>query len=182
MEDFNSSKNQSIKSQFVDKHIFACMTTLVEYVLAKSYEDPDAPFSNEEIENAAYFKDENGMEYSQDEKDEQLDLWQEELDGIKVLLELDEENEEYLQVEESLEDKIHNLETADEQYSEIYEWWLCSHWLSKRLEEYSQVIIRDGSNSYWGRCTTGQAILLDLVISRICFDMEILEGQSNEWS
>ena len=34
----------------------------------------------------------------------------------------------------------------------------------------------------WGRATTGQAILLDGVISEICSDMEILEGQANEWN
>lgn len=181
MEDFNSSKNQNIKGQFVDKHIYACMTTMVEYVLAKSYDDTEAPFSNEEIDNLVYFEDANGNEYSQDEKDEQLEKWQDELDAVKLLLESDSENEEYLKSEESLEEQIYNLETADEQYNEIYEWWVCSHWVSTKLAAYGQTILHDGNNSYWGRCNTGQAILLDLVISRICADIEILEGQKNAW-
>ena len=44
------------------------------------------------------------------------------------------------------------------------------------------VVIDTGSVAVWGRCTTGQAILLDGVITRICADMGILEGQEYAWS
>lgn len=71
------------------------------------------------------------------------------------------------------------IETAPQ---EVLEWWAVTNWLAEKLKEQGEPIYDSGSVMVWGRCTSGQAILLDLVISRICEDMEILEGQSNEWS
>ncbi|MBE9599878.1 hypothetical protein [Pedobacter sp. MC2016-24] len=157
------------------------MTSIVEYVLSKADEDPDAPFSNHDLVNNLYFEDAQGNIYSRDQRDEQIEKWRQEHDAFVELLEEDEQNASYLEQSEKLEEQIDDLRYASEQYAEVYEWWICSSWLSRRLQEYDQIIIIDGNNAYWGRCTTGQAILLDLVISRICADMEILEGQVNMW-
>ncbi len=64
---------------------------------------------------------------------------------------------------------------------EIYEWWIVTSYLYEKLKEKGQPVLEWGNNYYWGRCTTGQAILLDGVISDICIDMEILEGQKYSW-
>lgn len=179
--DYNSIRNQDIKGQFVQKHIYACMTCIVEYVLAKSNEDRDAPFSYDDLPDSTYFEDALGNSYSYQEREDQLSCWQDELDAIDSLLEHDDQNASYIQQKESLEVQIDDLNSAAEQFAEIYEWWICSSWLASRLRQFDQVILEDGNNAYWGRCTTGQAILLDSVISRICEDMEILDGQRNMW-
>lgn len=64
---------------------------------------------------------------------------------------------------------------------EIFEWWIITDWLSKKLRDKGEPILEWGNNCYWGRCCTGQAILLDSVISDITSEMEILEGQKYEW-
>jgi hypothetical protein len=65
---------------------------------------------------------------------------------------------------------------------EIFEWWIVSDWLYEKLKAKGEPVLEWGNNSYWGRCCTGQAIMLDSVIDNICSDMEILEGQQYSWS
>lgn len=65
---------------------------------------------------------------------------------------------------------------------EIFEWWIVSDYLLNKLAEKNQPILRTDYENYWGRTCSGQAILLDFVISEICSDMEILEGQKYSWS
>lgn len=48
---------------------------------------------------------------------------------------------------------------------EIYEWWKCSSWLIEKLAEKGECVIKDFN--LWGRCCSGQAILLDSVITEI---------------
>lgn len=64
---------------------------------------------------------------------------------------------------------------------EIFEYWIVSDFLYRKLKEQGEPVLEWGNNCYWGRCTTGQAILLDYVISKICSDMEILDGQKYSW-
>lgn len=66
---------------------------------------------------------------------------------------------------------------------EEYEHWIVSDWLANKLEERGEMVIRDFLGlTIWGRTSTGQAIKLDWVISKICEEMEILEGQEHEWN
>lgn len=59
-------------------------------------------------------------------------------------------------------------EASDEQQAqEIYEWWLVSDWLLEKLEKKGQPVLKTDYGSWWGRTTTGQAILLDGVIEDI---------------
>jgi hypothetical protein len=75
---------------------------------------------------------------------------------------------------EQEEHKNHNTDVSDEdrethefipQTKEIYEWWLVSNWLCEKLAEEGESVIPH--ENIWGRTTTGQAILLDGVITRI---------------
>ena len=65
---------------------------------------------------------------------------------------------------------------------EVFEWWIISEFLYRKLKARNHPVLEFGNNYYWGRCTTGQAILLDDVISDICSEMEILQGQKYDWS
>lgn len=64
---------------------------------------------------------------------------------------------------------------------EVFEWYFVNEMLADDLEKRNEVIVRHFNSPLWGRQGTGQAILLDSVISEIATDMEILEGQVNEW-
>lgn len=72
---------------------------------------------------------------------------------------------------------------VDDYRSEIYEHWIVTDYLARKLEDHGHKVMRDFFGmTIWCRPTTGQAILLDGVISEICAEMEILEGQANDWS
>lgn len=69
---------------------------------------------------------------------------------------------------------------VDEELQEVYEWWEVSDWFADKLEAYGEVVIKS-YHTYWGRCTTGQAIYADGVIHKIADDMKILYGQEHSW-
>jgi hypothetical protein len=70
---------------------------------------------------------------------------------------------------------IDDLQAVSAQYNEegdiereAYEHWIVSDWLADKLEERGEMIVRDFLGlTIWGRCTSGQAILLDGVICDI---------------
>jgi predicted Zn-ribbon and HTH transcriptional regulator len=78
--------------------------------------------------------------------------------------------------------KKETSEEPETEPQEIFEWWIVTEWLAKKLQDKGEAILDWGNNFYWGRTCTGQAILLDGVISEICEEMEILEGQKYDWS
>lgn len=69
----------------------------------------------------------------------------------------------------------------DPEPQEIYEWWIVSEYLYRKLKEKGEPVLEWGNNYYWGRTCMGQAIKMDNVIGEICEEMEILEGQKYEW-
>lgn len=152
----NSAANQEIKRKFVEREVFGCMTSEVEYIL--SMEDRNAPFEYDDIENM-YIKicPECGGHIEEFENDEDETIYK--CDSC-----------EYESEDE-----------PDSEPQEIYEWWLVSNYLADKLIEKGEPVIK-GFNSYWGRGCSGQAILLDSVITAICADMEILEGQKYGWN
>lgn len=160
--DYNSIKNQEIKGKFVAKNVIENVTELITH-LAKSedkgrYEEKIYNLcSQPDYEKAA---EDNGWEY-----DEDSELWK---------------NDDYEDEYESAQD-VCEYEGLDYEYIEPYEFWSVSDSLGKKLEEKGYIVQDVFGLCVWGRCTTGQAILLDYVISQICEDMEILEGQKYEW-
>lgn len=64
---------------------------------------------------------------------------------------------------------------------EIYEYWIVTPWLGEKLREKGEPVLKRHGGWIWGRTCSGQAIALDWVISLICYDMGILEGQPHEW-
>ena len=52
-------------------------------------------------------------------------------------------------------------------FKEIFEWWVVSDWLAKRLEAHGEPLLVNDYGTWWGRTCTGQAILLDFVIEQI---------------
>lgn len=165
--DYNSSKNQEIKGKFVGRHIMCCVTDMIEYIIRKSFEgnDNNIPFTEDDIEN--YYMPicpECSSSYGFEET------------------EFESEDGELLYECENCGIRLENIDNLDTEPQEVYEWWAVTTWLGEKLKAKGEPVIELYGKSLWGRCCTGQAILLDSVISKICEEMEILEGQPHEWS
>lgn len=80
-----------------------------------------------------------------------------------------------------LESCLPGIENARGEMQGIREWIHVSNYLHDKLREKGCPVWNDSNVYVWGRTSAGQAILFDDVISEICKDMEILEGQKNEW-
>lgn len=61
----------------------------------------------------------------------------------------------------------------NQQAQDIYEWWLVSEWLERKLKEQCEPILDNAYGSWWGRTCSGQAIYLDGVINKIYDDAMI---------
>lgn len=178
MEAANSLGNQRIKSKFVERHVFAKVSTLVEYVLAGPDHNP--PFTWDDVTDIYCYEDWMGNRYSAEERDEKLseyreliDQLEEEIDGLPTAQEQD--------ARDMLMDAYNDLRDARCQRKEIIEWWLVSDWLAEKLAGQGESSVSDGNSHYWGRKTSGQAIKMNEVIHKICEDLQILEGQADEW-
>lgn len=161
--DYNSPVNQEIKRQLVEREIKANINSMVEYILMVGQEHVNAPneppFTYDDVENNFVQVCEECHEQGEF-KELDNSLWQCASCGHVS------ENE------------------PDSEAQEVYEWWLVTDWLADKLAAKGEVVIRAGSlcDSIWGRCCTGQAILLDGVISKIAEEMGILAGQPNSWA
>lgn len=181
LKDSNSTANQHIKGKFVEREVMACVTSLVEYVLRQ--DDRDAPFSMDDVENyytypeyyGTYADFDGGTEEQRDAEVERLRELQEEYDSDKP-------NKKKEKIYDAIRDEIAELENLDSEPQEVLEWWLVTKWLYQKLKAQGEVVIDGGWLYYWGRCCSGQAILLDGVISHICADMGILDGQEHSWA
>jgi len=80
-----------------------------------------------------------------------------------------------------LERCLPGIENSIGKMQGICEWIHVSSFLHDKLREKGHPVWNDGSVYVWGRTSTWQTILSDDVISEICKEMEIFEGQKNEW-
>jgi hypothetical protein len=184
----DSSKNQEIKRKFVEREVYCNVGTLCEYVLSKGFEDSNAPFTMDDIEN--YYSPNVDTII-----DNANDLWDYKEEEFKAYANDPDTFNRRMKKIGDLAVFIHSLDSNELQEfcqefdieyeteaSEIFEWWAVSEYLYNKLKDMDYCVVDAGSCYVWGRTTTGQAILLDYAISKICADMEILEGQSNAWT
>lgn len=166
--DYNSTVNQDIKSKFVSREVIYCVSNLVYELAKKAEEFP-------EYSDDLYGAFEGIPDY------EEIGLeagWRQNEDGDGF----------YSKFGDDVSSAENWSELCDEQnldiiYPDIYEHWIVTDYLADKLEEQGHKVLRDFFGmTVWCRPTSGQAILLDSVISRICAEMEILEGQKNDWS
>ena len=161
--DYNSSINQDIKGQFVAREVKACFSYEMDAVLKAGGEGPGDLPTFESIENYYEYKcPECGEGYK-------------DVDAFKP-----DENDFYWGECPNCEHKL--KDAPDNEPQEIFEWWIVSEFLYKKLKDKGHPVLEWGNNYYWGRCTSGQAIMLDGVISAICAEMEILDGQKYSWA
>lgn len=178
MKDYNSTTNQHIKSKFVDREVICLFSYPMEACLKAGAFDMDDMPQYEDVENLYTYPEYYGTHVTfeggtEEERDEAIERLREEHDQYVLLKGQDNE--------EMLED-INALEELETEPQEIFEWWIVTGFLFEKLRDQGEPVIEWQNLHIWGRTTTGQAILLDGVISRICEDMEILDGQKYSWA
>ena len=155
--DGNSSVNQEIKGRFVAREVLACFSYEMEAVLeASANQTSKAKYplpSFDDIENLY----QNTCGYCGEAFDNNIDICPD-------------------------CEKNGHIEELEQQPQEVFEWRIVTSWFYEKLKARGCVVLEWGNNHYWGRCTTGQAILLDGIITDICKEMEILDGQVNSWA
>lgn len=205
-----SGKNQSIIDKLIERGVYCCMTSEVEYMLSRiPYNDDDNPFDESDYDKmmvpycsecessygfeeiaVADLKDDDfatGMGLN-DETDELEDgflcpvcgCWHKTIAEARKCCGEDELVFKCQNCGKTVSEDEHN--NLDTKPEEIYEWWAVTNWFGEKLKEQGCVVIESWGKSYWGRCTTGQSISLDGCIINIAKDMEILQGMSHEWS
>lgn len=194
-----SAKNQRIIDELVNREVYCCMTTEMEYMLSKKTFDfdDDNPFDDDDIMALDVH---HCPKCGDDECFETVlidDLSKEELHTEENTYICPECGLEYTEFEEAQECcgrdvEVHRCSCGtilnEDEYqdtlssAEVYEWWAVSKWFGEKLKEQGCVVIDSWGKSYWGRCTTGQSISLDGCVVNIAKKMKILDGMENEWS
>ncbi|GJQ59574.1 MAG: hypothetical protein D8M57_10365 [Candidatus Scalindua sp. AMX11] len=82
---------------------------------------------------------------------------------------------------EELQNYLSDIEKGKGKQQKISEWLHVSNLLHDNLQKKGEPVWNDGQVYVWGRCSTEKAVTSEEVISDICSDMKILEGQENEW-
>lgn len=200
--DYWSAKNQQIVDRLIDREVFCCMTSEMEYMLSKVTDDTydnkvDNPFDESDLEHLYVHRCPDCGLYEDFESVELSDISDNELETDDHTYECPICGMEYTTAQEAKECCGENTEVyrcscgkilSDDEYddslcpTEIYEWWAVSHWFGEKLREQGQVVIESWGKSYWGRCTTGQSISLDGCILKVAENMKILDGMENAWS
>lgn len=181
MKNYDSIENQEIKGRFVAREVMTCFSYEMDAILKASSEHSlkELP-SYDDIENPYYFDDEEVRYSIIKEYANNPDTFNRRVktkgDFEVFINSLNEEELRQLCLEFGID--ISDMESKPH---EIYEWWIVSDYLFRKLKKYGEPVLEWGNNYYWGRTTTGQAISLDYVISQICEDMEILAGQKYSW-
>jgi len=187
----NSSDNQRIKGQFIETHVNVNVGQMVEFILS-SQDYYLKPFDFDDIKNMYILKEWsdtlqgetitfNGG--SQEDKCnfleefERLEGATEDLFNEKGISEETHDRNMSI-IDASRDDFLES--TEDEEAQDVMEWWSCSSYLIGKLSEMNEPVITE--ENIWGRCTSGQAILLDYCITKVCADMGILHGQENSWA
>lgn len=198
----HSATNQKIIDHLVGREVYCCLTSEVEYMLERVYEDDkNNPLDINDLESL-YVKrcsecgDFDFEEMSPEElSDEEIINFSEE--SAKGEYACPVCGESYDSIDEARNccasgsiykccscGTIYNGYDYDNltEFPEIYEWWAVSKWFGEKLKEQGCVVIEQYGKSLWGRETTGQAISLDGCIINIAKKMGILEGMEHDWS
>ncbi|GJM36500.1 MAG: hypothetical protein DHS20C18_55010 [Saprospiraceae bacterium] len=129
-----SKEIHELAETYIARDILCNQTSLVNDMLKHSFIEfiKEAGFSHEGIENY-YMSDEAILEYH----------------GYQDHSEL------------AKEEAIQNIRDNGEDVQEPYEWYEVTAWLFAKLKEAGYPVLETDYGRYWGRCATGQAILLD---------------------
>ena len=186
-------KPPKVPSVVADKVCVECHAEL----LGCGYEDYPSPEREEEVTEAASIFDGEycGEQYDEEFSVDRCDCCGSSLAGARYTYEkpddMDTQNlDDWLDADPERDEKFRelvferlyknsNMEElcseldvdTDEYREEVYEHWLVSNWLARKLSERGYVTGNLCGLTIWGRCCTGQAICLDHVIQEIACEL-----------
>lgn len=155
--DYFSSTNQDILRKLVNREVCACISDMAEHLF--SYDD-DTYDVWDNWENLTYEACPHCGEALDDDTCDLLNS------GEEAVCSWCEEV----------------IDSADTRQAEIYEYWIVTPWFGEKLAAHGEPIYNRWGGDIWGRCTTGQSMVLDYVIAQIAHELGILEGQEHDWS
>lgn len=189
-----SITNQDILRRFVAQEVICCVSMLVHHFANNPESLEGSDYSYDEILDLCRNPDHEAsfdawLEEIAD-TDDLIDILEEDLD---IVLDRDDDDDVLAsdaELREMIQDSASSLDYEEQcrkrdidiEYREVYEHWVVSPYLKNQLKHHGETVGELFGLDIWGRCTTGQAILLDGVIVEIAADMEILEGQRYAWS
>lgn len=164
--------------------ILACQSALVDDLLRNEFDG----FSSDDIQNlypncdawdvteCREWLDEHGVDFPQPNP---WEMTREEL--VEALTEVsiecrDDESDDVLlkAVIENIDDEtIDGLTEWREavrdnaEANEIFEWYAVDSWLAKQLADFGEPVIDNDYGYWWGRCCTGQALIMDGTLQKI---------------
>lgn len=195
---------QNAVSKMVDREVHACASYLVTHLMEQEQYN-SSEYNQELMDVCVQYTDNSeeiekceerieGLESERDETSEEFydlqqtinnsfseyphgDLWTDwllewcdyQIDHIEKIY------NELIEIGEQIKA---DLESDQDEPNEAYEHWIVSDWLGSQLKDAEEMVEDIAGLTIWGRCTTGQSIMLDYVICNI-FD-QTYEGR--EWA
>lgn len=190
-----SATNQYITQQLVDREVYHCVSYLICELTKKAEHFPDyydelmrlqqGPPPPPDYEAAA--REAGWVPVSELCAFGKLRAWynstctQEELTFARVEDGVTQDGADYNDWEELCD--MQYIDPEQEDPSEIYEHYSVSDWFGKQMQDRDHGVCEEIMGlTIWGRPTTGQSICIDCAVMDLASDMEILEGQRNDWS
>ena len=178
--DGNSTINQKIKGKLVEREVICNLNHVIQHI-----QEHGAGVWEDELNDLLYSYDyDQTIENLVDE--DVINIYEREEYGYSIRWKYpDDSSDDYSEPFESRADLVNELQhhiDFDMEINEVYEFWGVSDFLARKLRENGEAVVEMLGFNVWGRCTTGQAILLDVVITEIAHGMEILDGQNYSWS
>lgn len=164
-----------IRREVVDKEVMCNVGTLITALMESGHADGEE-IREEFMDGASYYRADTPDGEEEFRTLEALETAIEEAEALVDSLE-DAEPDMPPGHERKLADaraRLEALETARDdgpEYDDIFEYWAVSDQLARRLQERGEAVVDVGLLHVWGRCTTGQAILLDSVIVDIAREL-----------
>jgi hypothetical protein len=147
-------------NDFIRDGVLCCLSMEYDYILKKSYEDKDTPFSYEDLDLFDLDKARETLTYIYEDKEQELKEYANNPDTFNRKVKTKGDFEVFLNSlsQEELKEmcKTFEIDQSDTD-AEVYEWWGVADPLKYRLEKQGEIFL----NEVWGRCTTGQSIALD---------------------
>lgn len=170
-----SPENQRVCDQLVEREVICCVSSLVDHFAR----NPEA------LEGSGYSWEDDilplceTVDYQEAAEDED---WEEDrciIDDEDVTF-INKKTNETSQAKDW--EELCYEQDIEPYRSEVYEHWVVTDWLARKLRERGYVTGELFNLNIWGRQTTGQAILLDWVIVSIAAEGQLLVGQKYDWS
>ncbi len=64
-------------------------------------------------------------------------------------------------------DALRDAVRDNAELEEVYEWYLVSEWLGRKLAAIGECVLDSGYGVFWGRTCTGQAVIMDGTLQRV---------------